>query len=213
MSKLTLLQKIHAIMKEVDYIQKSDKKVNNQYRFVSHDQVAELFHKKLVEHGIVALPSVREFRQDGNRTEMLIDVKFINVDDADDCFTVQSLGYGVDPSDKGPGKAMSYAVKYAFLKVFCLETGDDPDEQQNTRHEPMVKSQSKVECITTGKITAEQKATLESKLKSCPIEFKKTFFSFMKSKCKATVLEDIAIKDYNDCLSRVDTFLKEVVNA
>lgn len=32
--------------------------------------------------------------------------------------------------DKGPGKAISYAVKYAYLKAFALETGDDPDHDQ-----------------------------------------------------------------------------------
>jgi hypothetical protein len=38
--------------------------------------------------------------------------------------------------DKGPGKAVSYAFKYALLKVFCLETGDDPDNDANARYEP-----------------------------------------------------------------------------
>jgi hypothetical protein len=43
------------------------------------------------------------------------------------------MGYGVDPQDKGPGKAISYGVKYALLKVLGLETGDDPDEVQDNR--------------------------------------------------------------------------------
>jgi hypothetical protein len=46
---------------------------------------------------------------------------------------VETIGYGVDPQDKGPGKAISYGVKYALLKVLGLETGDDPDTVQDDR--------------------------------------------------------------------------------
>jgi hypothetical protein len=46
---------------------------------------------------------------------------------------VETFGYGVDAQDKGPGKAMSYGVKYALLKVLGLETGDDPDVVQDNR--------------------------------------------------------------------------------
>ena len=52
-------------------------------------------------------------------------VRFVNIDEPQDFFDVQSFGYGVDGQDKGPGKAMSYAVKYALLKALGLETGED----------------------------------------------------------------------------------------
>jgi hypothetical protein len=131
-----IYQRINAVMAEVDYLQKSDKKVAGQYRYVSHDMVTGLLHGPLTKHGIAVVPKVKEFKQDGNRTEMMVEVDFVNVDDPKDLFTVQYLGYGIDQADKGPGKAMSYACKYALLKVFCLETGDDPDNDQNVKHEP-----------------------------------------------------------------------------
>ena len=62
-------------------------------------------------------------------------VAFVNVDKPEDRVEVEFFGYGIDPQDKGPGKAMSYAVKYALLKVFSLETGDDP-ERDNIPHIP-----------------------------------------------------------------------------
>ena len=34
---------------------------------------------------------------------------------------------GIDDNDKAMGKAYTYAVKYALLKVFRLRYGDDPD--------------------------------------------------------------------------------------
>jgi len=72
-------------------------------------------------------------------------VIFVNVDDPKDRTATTHIGYGIDSSekdgrisvgDKGPGKAISYAFKYALLKTFCLETGDDPDNDANSAYEP-----------------------------------------------------------------------------
>jgi hypothetical protein len=70
---------------------------------------------------------------------------------------VSFFGYGIDNQDKGPGKAMSYAVKYAMLKTFCLETGDDP-EKDDIPHLP-AKSAAK----TTTKLMTESSAVEKAK--------------------------------------------------
>lgn len=126
-NELNIYQRVNGVMKDVEYIQKSEKKVNGQYTFVSHDQVAAVIHPALVNHGIVVVPNVAKCGQVGNRTEVHLEVEFINMDNPSDKFLIVSVGYGIDQSDKGPGKAVSYAYKYALLKTFCLETGDDPD--------------------------------------------------------------------------------------
>jgi hypothetical protein len=89
----------------------------------------------LVKHGILAITNVTKREQDGNRTTADVAVQFVNIDEPGEFLTVNSFGYGIDPQDKGPGKAISYAVKYAYLKAFALETGDDP-ERDNINHEP-----------------------------------------------------------------------------
>lgn len=131
---LTLAQRILQVMRAVAYVQKGDKMVNGQYRFVSHDQVTGALRGHLVECGILTSVDVITHRQDGNRTEAEIEVTFINADRVDDRMTVHAFGYGIDQGDKGPGKAVSYAVKYALLKTFCLETGDDPDDVADAKH-------------------------------------------------------------------------------
>ena len=130
---LNIHQRINAVMQDIAYVQKEDKKVNNQYKFVSHDAVTAAVRPHLVTHGITVLASVANHNQDGNRTEVDLVVNFHNIDDPSDTVSVNVFGYGVDPQDKGPGKAFSYAKKYAFLQTFCLETGDDP-ERQNIDH-------------------------------------------------------------------------------
>lgn len=131
-----LYQRISAVMSELDYIEKGALKVNGQYRFVSHDQVTAKVHPLLVKHGIVVLPSIHEIKQENNRTEVKMNILFLNIDNPEECFSVQYFGYGIDNGDKGPGKAISYAYKYALLKTFCLETGDDPDNDANASYEP-----------------------------------------------------------------------------
>lgn len=131
-----IYQKIIEIMQDLDYVQKSDKTVNGQYRFASHDQVTAAVHPRLVKSGIVVIPTIDELRQEGNRTVVKLCVVFKNADDPNDCFSSIWYGYGVDAGDKGPGKAVSYAYKYALLKTFALETGEDPDEDAKAAYEP-----------------------------------------------------------------------------
>lgn len=128
-----LFQRILRVMEDVSYVQKEEKKVNNQYTFVSHDAVIAKLRPALIKHGIVVVPTVLEFKQDGNTTVVSYRVSFINAENPADFIQVDTLGYGVDPQDKGPGKAMSYAYKYAMLKMFCLETGDDPERDNIPR--------------------------------------------------------------------------------
>jgi len=142
MSELNIYQRILAVMAEVDYVTKETKKVNNQYTFVSHDAVTKRLHPQFVEHGIAVIPTVLSTTQEWSKykdsraeekfrglTTMEIEVDFVNADDPKDYVTVRSVGYGMDPQDKGPGKAFSYAYKYALLKLFALETGDDLERE------------------------------------------------------------------------------------
>ena len=136
--EMNIHQRIHAVMEDISYVQKEDKRVSGQYTFVSHDAVSAAIHPLLVKHGITAIPRVVKYGEDRYevmgknnsprkvmRTTVDMEIDFVNIDHPEDRVTVPVFGYGIDDSDKGPGKAMSYATKYAMLKTFVLETGDD----------------------------------------------------------------------------------------
>lgn len=144
-------------MGELDYIAKGDKLVNDCYRFVSHDQVSAKVHPLLVKHGVNIYPSVLEMKQDENRTTVELRLWIQNVDNAEDAISCVFAGYGIDKGDKGPGKAISYAYKYALLKLFCLETGDDPDFDAQAAYEP-------AECTEFASIIPEGMNVKETKL-------------------------------------------------
>lgn len=137
-----IFQRINEVMKEVEAVQKESKKVNNMYTFVSHDAVTKALHMPMVRAGIVMVTDVAELTRDGNKTTAKMYLTFVNIDEPSDRFTVTSYGDGIDPQDKGIGKAVSYAVKYGLLKTFCLETGDDV-EKDSIEYEP-TKPEAKV---------------------------------------------------------------------
>ncbi len=134
---LNIHQRIHAIMAEIGRIEK-DGTVNignSGYDYISHDAVTATIRGAFLRHGVVVIPTVSGSAVNGNRTELTITVKFVNIDEPQDTIEVESVGFGVDQSDKGPGKAFSYAVKYAYLKLLMLNSADDIEES-NVEHDP-----------------------------------------------------------------------------
>lgn len=132
-SARNLFQRLHAAQDEVDYIQK-EKKAGMRYSIVSHDAVTAKVRPALHKNGVLYYPVALQSSQDGNRTAVAMTIRFVNIDNSTEFIDVPSLGYGIDDQDKGPGKAISYAVKYALLKTLGLETGDDPDQDQEVTH-------------------------------------------------------------------------------
>lgn len=136
-----LLQRIHAIMRDVSYVQK-DKEVgsgNWSYMAVTHDAVTAKVRKAMVNHGVVCWIAdmtceEKEMVFEGKngtrketRCKVRLDVIYASVDDSNDMIHTISFGHGLDGGDKSVGKAVSYAFKYNLLKTFMLETGEDSD--------------------------------------------------------------------------------------
>jgi len=109
------------------------------YKGTSHDAVVKAVRDACVKHGVMVLPSVVEFDevevtfQKGGtayKITVTMDTTFVNAEDGADRFTTRTVGIGVDSQDKGPGKAMSYAKKYALMMAFLMTTGDNDEERQ-----------------------------------------------------------------------------------
>ena len=54
--------------------------------------------------------------------------RFVNVEKPEEYIDTITFAEGIDPQDKGSGKAMTYADKYALMKAYKISTGDDPDQ-------------------------------------------------------------------------------------
>ena len=120
-------QRILAVKKKVQYIQKEDAKQGMPYRAISHDRVTWLTREHFIANGINVFSTVEESTQSGNRTESKVRTIFVNVDDPEDHYSVVAIGYGIDSSDKGPGKAFSYGVKGCILKALNIQSGTEEE--------------------------------------------------------------------------------------
>jgi hypothetical protein len=137
---MKLLERINAVRKSISYIQK-DKSVSTgggSYKAVTHDQVTAMVREHMIEHGIVCWPSLVDSeskpKEEGSkqfRYEATYDFTFANVEDASDCLVIRIQAHAMDNADKAPGKALSYAKKYAMLKLFEIETGEDEESRYN----------------------------------------------------------------------------------
>lgn len=138
-SRMNIYQRINEVRKSITYIQK-DKSVSagpaGSYRAVTHDAVTGMIRQHLVEHGIIIAPtlidSVFHAKEDGAKQRLYsasYDVRFINMDAPDECVTIRIEAHALDNGDKAPGKAISYATKYAILKLFNIETGEDEESR------------------------------------------------------------------------------------
>lgn len=137
-TKLTLLQRINEVRKAIGYVQKN-KDVSTgggSYRAVTHDVVTAMVRPAMIDHGIVCWPSLvastSNPKDEGAkqfRYEATYDFVFASVDDMADQIIIRIQSHAMDNADKAPGKALSYAKKYAVLKLFEIETGEDEESR------------------------------------------------------------------------------------
>ena len=137
MSDKNIFQRLNAAREKVAYLQK-DANVQG-YKAITHDAVTSAVRDPFIEHGImptISLESsnteiVGKTKNDNQiiRYEGAYKIKFINIDNPDDHFTIVIESHANDHGDKAPGKAMSYAMKYALLKVLNIETGESEESR------------------------------------------------------------------------------------
>lgn len=138
-----IYQRVNAVRKAIGYVQK-DKSVSTgagSYKAVTHDQVTALLRSHMIEAGIVCVPNLiqsqmneKEVLADGakakqQRYDATYSFDFVNEDDPNDRLTIKIESHAMDNADKAPGKALSYAKKYAVLKLFEIETGEDEESR------------------------------------------------------------------------------------
>jgi hypothetical protein len=64
-----------------------------------------------------------------SRYEAIYDFVFVNIDNPTDQLAIRIESHAMDNADKACGKAISYGKKYAILKLFEIETGEDEESR------------------------------------------------------------------------------------
>lgn len=114
---------------------------NAQYKAVSEKDILAVVKDAEKEFGIFSYPSNRkvildnEFKTTNSKgyevTNRFVRVettyRFVNMDKPEEFIEVIAYGDGLDTGDKAPGKAVTYSDKYALMKAYKIETGDEVD--------------------------------------------------------------------------------------
>lgn len=173
MAEMNIYQRMSAITNE---IQRVAKNLNvdagkSSYKAVGEADVLEAVKPAEAKYGVYSYPVDREIVENGTitsegtyngqvkRTERLfmrerVVYRFVNLDKTDEYIDMVSYSDGIDSGDKAPGKAATYADKYALLKAYKITTGDDPDQKAS---EPMVKKETRTPMVSENQLKFLQK--------------------------------------------------------
>jgi hypothetical protein len=126
---MNLIEKLFNITHNIENIVQ-DKTNGVPYKITSWNEVNDKVRTQLQEQKVLIIPKVLEHTKEGNLTTVRMNAEIINVENPSDKITVGDyFGYGVDGSDKGVGKAISYAYKYLLMKLFMTAIGEDEDSE------------------------------------------------------------------------------------
>lgn len=118
---------------------------NNKYKAVSERDILDAVKPLEYKHGVYSYPVGRtvlesnilesESEYNGKVTKKSTFMsrietvyRFVNIEKPEEFIEMTTFAEGIDPADKGSGKAMTYADKYALMKAYKISTGDDPDQ-------------------------------------------------------------------------------------
>ena len=103
----------------------SVKPIENKYGVYSYPIDREIVESGTMERETQYGKSVQLYMR------IRVTYRFLCIDNPESYIDIVSYGDGVDSQDKAPGKAMTYADKYALMKAYKIITGDDPDQNQS----------------------------------------------------------------------------------
>lgn len=164
---MNIFEKILKIQNELETVAKNLKVGDGKYSYnaVGEGDILKAVKPLEEKYGVMSYPTSRQVIEsevletvkeyNGNTTTstqkfMRIEItyRFVNIEKPDEFIETISYGDGIDTMDKATGKAMTYADKYALMKMYKIQTGDDPDQTHSNDY-----GKIKVETITEEELT------------------------------------------------------------
>lgn len=145
---MNIFEKMAKITEELGIVAKNlDVKAGGgSYKAVSERDILDAVKPLEAKYGIYSYPCDREILESATLesestyqnkttvkttffTRIKTTYRFVNIENPEEFITTITFSEGIDPQDKGSGKAMTYADKYALMKAYKISTGDDPDQE------------------------------------------------------------------------------------
>ncbi len=182
-----LAKAIIQVMKEVKGMEKNSNvgSGRNSYNGTKDQDVKEVFNDALAKNGLCILPidikeetRVDRWEQEYNGQKQQkqsvftkVTTKYMLLHESGESIELAGYGHGVDPQDKGAGKATTYALKNCLLYTFLTPVGKI-DDTETTHSEniptpqPVKKSKPNLTKEVFDKIITGSKEEIEAALKA-----------------------------------------------
>lgn len=155
MEQKNIFQRMSAITAELRTVAKNltvPTGGKNTYKAVSERDILDAVKPIEEKHGVYSYPASRTVMESNMlesentyngqtkktttfMTRIETVYRFVNVDKPSEYIETITFAEGIDSQDKGSGKAMTYADKYALMKAYKISTGDDPDQDASVEKE------------------------------------------------------------------------------
>jgi|GEM_PF-1320595 len=138
-----LAKAIISVMKEVEGMEKNSRVGTGKaaYDGTKDQDVKEVFNEALAKNGLCILPidiqdetTISRWEETNNYGSKQkqsvftkVKTKYLLLHESGESQVLSGYGHGVDPQDKGAGKATTYALKNCLLLTFLTPVGKMPD--------------------------------------------------------------------------------------
>lgn len=132
-----ITQAILKVMAGVSFVQKAGKNEFHGYKYATEGDALAALRPHLIENELVVISDVIEHTSPDEFGNTTVKVQYRILHSSGEEIVCHFVGCGNDRSskgaigDKGVYKALTGANKYFLLKTFQLETGDDPERDDN----------------------------------------------------------------------------------
>jgi ERF superfamily protein len=133
--ELSFLERVAEVAHDCGYVQKLGRNEFHRYKYAAAADVLDKVNESLHKHKIVAKPLMKiELREDvttakGNKESRITIQCDLHLLDAlgGGSLVTRAFGCGQDNGDKAVMKAQTAALKYGYMTLFNISTGDDPE--------------------------------------------------------------------------------------
>lgn len=130
---------LHEVMSKVAYVQKTGKNAFHGYKYAGEADLLGVLRPAMVEAGLMLLPSVKSVTPVDEFGNVTVQMEYSLIHRDGDVWPEKlgAAGMGNDKAkngsvgDKGVYKAITGANKYVLFKLFQIETGDDPEQDEH----------------------------------------------------------------------------------
>lgn len=141
--EMNIFEKLSNITNEIETVKKNMTvgTGKNAYKAVGEAAILNAVKDLEYKYRVYSYPVSREVLESsmftttndyGDKNNIFSRIKttyrFVNIDKPEDYIETITFAEGIDNQDKGSGKAMTYSDKYALMKSYKIETGDDPEK-------------------------------------------------------------------------------------